>query len=362
MSDGYKDRKHDLLVKVRELAVSLGRTPTRAEFEHSMVGGKYQLEKHYKQYEKLLVDAGLELNKNRLDADPRLEAKLLKEYKSLCTKKELIQGFYRHTLDLAKMFELAGNPDILKISVQPDTHVKFRDIPAVKSYLKFLEYYQPDVHLILGDFPDCEGISHWPSSSMEPRRLVPEMKEARALLEEIKKATKKATSRIYCEGNHEDWINQGLSRMPELFDGLEDFGMEVTLSKLLNLDGFGYELFPMNHLVQIGKAHFTHGIYCGTHHAKKHLDVFKDNIYYGHVHDAQTFNTTSMSGGIEAAAQGCLCRLDAKFLKGRPNNWQHGHGVFEFRRDGSYSRYYIQIEKGISSFNGMLFDGNIGGS
>lgn len=355
----YKDKSHELISHLKKLADELNRTPTRPEFTGSIVGGDYQLRKHYGNYETLLMSAGLASNRNKLDADPRLESKLLQKYKSICSKKELIQGFYRHTLDLAKMFELAGNPDILKVSVQPDTHVKFRDVPAVNSYLKFLKYYQPDVHLILGDFPDCEGISHWPNSSMEPRRLIPEMKESRALLQEIADATKKATTRIYCEGNHEDWITQGLARMPELFDGLEDFGMEINLSKLLNLDGFGYELFPMNHLVQIGNAHFTHGIYCGTHHAKKHLDVFKSNIYYGHVHDSQTFNSTSMSGGIEAAAQGCLCRLDAKFLKGRANNWQNGHGVFEFRRDGSYSRHFVHIQKGISSFNGNLFDGNI---
>lgn len=355
---GYKDKKHDLLVKVKDLAQELGRTPTRHELTYSMVGGDYQLRKHYKTYEKLLLDAGLQLNVSRLDLDPRLESKLLKKYKSICSKKELIQGFFRHTLDLEKMFELAGNPNVLKVSVQPDTHVKFRDVPAVKSYLKFLEYYQPDVHLILGDFPDCEGISHWPNSSLEPRRLIPEMKESRALLQEIVGVTKKATTRIYCEGNHEDWINQGLARMPELFDGLEELGMEINLSKLLNLDGFGYELFPMNHLVQIGRAHFTHGIYCGTHHAAKHLSTFKDNVFYGHVHDNQSFNSTSMGGNIEAAASGCLCRLDAKFLKNKPNNWVHGHVVFEFRRDGNYSRHFMHILNGVSSYNGTVFDGN----
>lgn len=346
---------------IRKMTEELGRPPRLIEF-NSAGGNRYWIDKLFNgSFQKLLIAAGVVSGKEGEPEDrlgPLREAKLLKHYKQICSKREQIQGFFRSTLNLEELFERAGNPETLKVSAQPDTHVKYKDVSAVNCYTKFLDWYRPHVHLIMGDFVDCEGISHWPTESLEPRRLIPEMKEARLLLETILQATPETTTRLYLKGNHEHWIEQALANMPELFDGLEDLGIEISLKKLLNLEKYGYELFPLNELLQIGQAHFTHGIYTGIHHAKKHLDTFKTNIYYGHLHDSQSFNATGIEGAMEAATLGCLCRLDAKFLKGKPNNWAHGHGAFEFFRDGSYVRYQVPIINGRSSFGGIVFDGN----
>lgn len=285
------------------------------------------------------------------------ENMMLKRFAKLCSKREKIEGFYRHTLDLKDLFERAGNPPVLKVSAQPDTHAKFRDNAAWTCYLKFLEYWKPDVHLIMGDFVDCEGVSHWPATDMEPRRLVPEMKIAREMLRKTVLATPKCSTRLYIEGNHENWIMQAMTEQPEMFQDLADLDIEISLKSLLALDKFGYELFPLNDLVQIGRAHFTHGIYGGKHHAAKHLDEFKANIYYGHLHDMQEHNNTSVDGPLEAATLGCLCRLDAKFLKGKKNNWAHAHGCFEFFPDGTYTFYRPRILNGVMAYNGLVFRG-----
>lgn len=355
--------QQSLILAVKNLATSLNRVPTRIEFVNDAKGNLHGLRKHFSDnFGKLLDAATLPKYgggpREGLILEPEVEQKLLKQFHKLCAKTEKIQGFFRHTLDLEEMFRRAGNPEVLKMSGMPDTHVKFRDVEAVKSYFKFRQWYKPHVQLIFGDFPDCEGISHWPAESLEPRRLVPEMIEAKALLQEMKEGTPDTTSWIYLEGNHEFWIRQALNRMPELFEGLDQLGLEITLEKLLDLEKFGYELYPMNHLVQIGKAHFTHGIYCGGSHAKKHLDVFKTNIYYGHVHDRTVHRQTSIEGDLEAASQGCLARLDAKFLKGKPNSWSHGSGCWEFFRDGSYIHYWVPIINGVTAFCGNVFDGN----
>jgi len=348
----------NLLQSIKALAVELKRTPTRVEFENTVKGGPGALKRFYtNNFSKLLEAAELPTYGSRR-VDPGQEEILLRKYRQLCSKTEKIQGHVRHVLDLDEMFRRAGNPPVLKVSAQPDTHVKFMDIPAMNCYQKFLLWYQPDVHIIMGDFLDCEGISHWPSRDLNPRRLIPEIKEGRNLLKRTVENTKKCTTRIFLEGNHEHWIEMGLSQMPELFEGLEDLGLEINLKKLLNLSGFNYELFPMNQFIQIGKAHFTHGIYTGDNHTKKHLSVLKSTIYYGHLHDVQSRNETSMEGNVEAACLGCLCRLDAKFLKGKPNNWAHAHGVFEFFRDGTYNFYRPLITNGVSSFAGIVFDGN----
>lgn len=353
------DVQHELVQAVKALYLELGYIPTRHEFEAKVRGAARKLSQ-LGGYTVLLQSAGLDTyDSRRSEAQRPREEKLLKQYQSLCRKREQIQGFFRTSLDLKELFSRAGNPPTLKVSAQPDTHAKFVDRPAFNSYLQFLKYWKPHAHLIMGDFADCEGLSHWEADTLEPRRIVPEMKIARGLLQEITDATPSATTRLFLCGNHEDWINQAFVKMPELFDGLAELEIDLSVQSLLGLKKFGYEFFPLNELLQIGNAHFTHGIYTGDAHAKKHLSVFKKSIYYGHLHDEQSYNQTSMDGNLEAATFGCLCRLDARFLKGRPNNWVHGHGAFEFFPDGSYNWYKLRINNGLMAFNGQVFDGNV---
>lgn len=354
--------QHELIVLLNQQHEKFGRLPTRIEFEQSFVGGKYALEKLFGNYTNLIKASNIGQAKKAVEQTEEKKIVqteiLLKKYKSLCLKKELLSGFHLHTLNLADIFARAGNPPVLKVSVQPDTHVKYIDERAFRSYLKFLQFYKPDVRIILGDFLDCDGVSHWPSDSLTPRRLVHEAIDARRYLKQLQDASPSASTLIYLKGNHEYWIEQALCKMPELFDGLDLLGLDITLSKLLDLEKFEYQLFELNHLVQIGRANFTHGLYTGGNHAKKHLDVFKANVFYGHLHDYQAFSQASLGGTIEAASLGCLSRTDARFLKGRPNNWNQGHGVFEFFPDGRFVRYQVPIYDGRSTFCGQIFDGN----
>lgn len=372
----YKQSQYEIITQFHKLRIELGRDPRPDELFNSIVGGRRHILQYFKSYDELkaAVDAPPIQNGKILSANGDISEKLIispeqaerddeklrKKYNRLCSTTGKLHSFNVHTLDIEELFAKAGNPPSLKMSGMPDTHVKFRDKAAVKSYLKFLDFYRPHVHLIFGDFADCEGISHWPQKDLEPRRLIPEMVEARDLLGEIVAATPDCSSRIFLEGNHEDWINQAFARMPELFDGMEEYlDIDISVKALLNLEKFNYDFFPVNDLVQIGRAYYTHGIYTSQHHAKKHLDTFKCNIYYGHLHDTQSTNATSIYGPIEAASQGCLSRLDAKFLKGKPNNWQHGHGVWEFFPNGTFTRYYVPIYDGRTSFMGHVFDGNV---
>jgi uncharacterized protein YdcH (DUF465 family) len=358
----YKQTSHDLIVHLNNLTQKLNRVPSRREFIDSLVGGKYLLEKHFASFSKLLANSNVvqaaivETDK----AETKIVQKelLLKKYSKLCLKKELLSGFVLHRLNLADMFERAGNPPVLRGSFEPDTHIKYVDESAFTSYVKFLGYYQPHFRMIGGDFVDCEGVSHWKPNELNPRRLVEEMKKARLYLQRLQDATPDASTLIYLEGNHEHWIQQAFLNMPELFDGLADLGIDVSLNSLLELEKFGYQLFPLNNIVQIGSANFTHGLRAGATHATKTLNLIKANIYYGHLHDYQAVSQPSINGTIEAASLGCLSRTDAVFLRGNPNNWTQGHCVFEFLPDGSFTRYFIPIKNGIATFNGLIFDGN----
>lgn len=275
-------------------------------------------------------------------------------------KKSQVDGFHLHEYDLLDLFQKCGNPKSLKIIAQPDTHVRHRDYAAVDVFLQFIEWFKPHGHIIMGDFLDAEGISHWPNDKLRHRDFISEVIEARELLEEIVKRTKTAKLRIYLEGNHEDWINQAMAaKLPELFIGLDKLGLVPDLKALLDLDKFDYKMVKVNHIFKLGNANFTHGLYASSNHPKTHLDKLKDNIYYGHLHDVKGTHETSLKGRIESASLGCLCRLDAEFMKGKPTNWVHAFGIFEFFQDGSYNFICPRINNGRLLFNGKLFESRI---
>lgn len=334
-------KEHDVLVKLKDLASQLGRMPTRDEYAASY-GFDYR--SAFGSFTVALRAAG---------ADGREMAKQHKAEK-FKFKKTQIESFNVHDINFEDLF--TKGKDVFKIIAQPDTHVHNRDHKAVDVFLKFMEWYKPDGHIIMGDFLDAEGISHWPSNSLKPKRFIPEVIEGRELLKKIVNITPSAKLRIFIIGNHCSWLDQALiAKLPELYDGIDELGLMPTIESLLDLEKFGYQTIPLNDLLKVGKAYFTHGLYVGGAHPKKHLDTIKANIYYGHLHDILSTHQPSIHGFIEAASLGCLCRLDAPFMKGKPTNWVHGFGIFEFRRDGSYSFYQVRIFDGVFSFNGKIF-------
>lgn len=346
--DRPRDVKHEILQDLKRVAADLGEAPTQLQYHRQNLGvfTEWEVKKYFGGFTVALTAAGLTPSRS-----PTKDVK----FKYIVSK---LHSFNIHTIDLDTLFNQAGQPEVLKLVCQPDTHVPFHDTKAISVFLQFLKYYRPHVHMIMGDFLDCNGISHWPAQDTKVRRLIPEAVEGEKLIREIIKHTPDCNERIYLEGNHEDWITQAkAAQMPQLFDGIDEHypGLDPNLENLLKLKEHGYKLFKMNDIVRIGHANFTHGLYTSRSHAQTHLSNLKDNIYYGHLHDTQSANDVGINGPMEAQSLGCLCQLDAKFLKGKPNNWVHAFGVFEFFRDGSYTFYCPKIIRGKLGYNGKLF-------
>ncbi len=337
------DAKIEILQKLKSLASDLGRVPKRDEF--AAHAGNYNYLKFFNSYTQLLHAAGF----------TGKDLKNQKQQKFKFVKKH-IESFKVNELDLEDLFAKYPKADCIKIVAQPDTHMKNRDRQAVDAMLDFISWYQPHLHIIGGDLLDAEGVSHWPQNDLKPRSFIPEVVECREFLDELKRRLNANAEVIYIEGNHEDWIRQAMvAKMPEFFDGLEELGLLPDLKSLLDLNTKNITLIPVNEFLKIGKIHFTHGLFTGPNAPKKHLNLVKGNIYYFHTHDVLSYHEPSMHGMIESASLGCLCRLDAPFLKGRPNNWVHAFGIFEIHRDGSYSFYCPKIFNGKFSFNGVKF-------
>lgn len=281
-----------------------------------------------------------------------------KKFKLVNKKLENFTVHEAKVSDLFKELKLKDD-DVLRIVVQPDSHIPEYDEEAMSVFCQFLSYYKPHGLINIGDFMEMGPVSRWEPKDAKPRRLVDDIKEGKRVLDMIGKAAgPQCVFKRFLIGNHEDWLNQYLTaRVPEILDGLEDVGVNLQIQNLLGLKELGYRTIPLNEILRIGTAHFIHGYYTGVAHAKKHLDTFGCNVYYGHLHDVQSYSGVSVSGVHEAMSLGCLRTLNASFLKGRPSNWLHAFGVFEFRKDGSYTRVVPIIIDGVMSFNGKMFDG-----
>ena len=276
-----------------------------------------------------------------------------------------LESFVRHDADIKQMFRRAGlkRGGIFKLVVQPDTHVPYHDRSALSAFNKFLDWYKPHGLINIGDFWEAESVSHWPARGPAPRRLAPEILSCRKELDETEAAAgKQCRFKRFFIGNHEAWLDQYLvAKIPEALDGLEELGVNLSVKKLLQLKERGYKTIPENEALRIGEAHFIHGYYTNKYHAQKHLDVWRCNIYYGHTHDVQSATNVSIYGLHQAQSLGCLRDLNARFLKGKPNNWAHAFGIFEFRYDGAYTVTVPIMIEGRFSYAGVLFDGKAAG-
>lgn len=273
-----------------------------------------------------------------------------------------IESFKRHVDNVKDIFKQCGlaESSVLRVVVQPDTHVDEEDKPALNAFIKFLAHYKPHGIINLGDFTENSAVTHWPNQGLSPKRFKAAAVKCKEILGRIHKAAgNQCRYRRFIVGNHENWLDQYLSaRTPEFYDGLDELGIDLTIENLIGVKQFNYKVIPLNEILNLGEANFIHGYYTGDSHAKKHLQVFGCNIYYGHLHDDQSYSAVSVHGTFEAQSLGCLRTLDAPFLKGKPSNWKHSFGIFEFRSDGSYTKIVPNIVDGIFSYNGKIFDGN----
>lgn len=207
--------------------------------------------------------------------------------------------------------------------------------------------------MILGDLMDFDLISSHNLQNLravEGQRILEQYTEANRLLDELQQHTKKIT---ITEGNHDERIERYIDANPvvegmlELENGLRLKERKIDLIRYRN--GGSYRL---------GKARFFHGIYTNQFHAKKTVENFGDNIFYGHTHDVQSYSKELRGQDKTLVGQslGCLCRYDMAYMKGRPSKWQQAFGVFYFKPDGFFQYEVVRIFKNEFVWKGRLYD------
>lgn len=243
--------------------------------------------------------------------------------------------------------------------VLPDLQVPYHDEKSLKAVLEYASTQRWDGCIQLGDFMDWDFISRWSVDNLrklEGQRFVEEYMKGNAVLDQIQEAVRAQNPEahiVIIEGNHDNRIDQVASKMTTLIGLIE---MEKNL-RLDERNVMYWRYWTHKKMLSIGDAHFVHGDYTGTHHAKKMAEVYNRNIFYGHMHDVQAATRLSLeSNPIQAWSLGTLSRYDLEYMGGRPSNWAQCFAEFYFRPDGEFNHYLTNITKsGFTTIGGKFF-------
>lgn len=140
--------QHDLLVAIKNLAIELGRTPTRYEFEKTVRGGKYQLEKHFGNYTVLLTAAGL-------DPEPKQKG----GYTNKIFERDL-----KEVLTEYQPREIIKPPEYSPTVIIGDTHFPFVSERILDGIYEFIQKEKPSRVIQIGDLYDMYAHSKFPRS------------------------------------------------------------------------------------------------------------------------------------------------------------------------------------------------------
>lgn len=238
-----------------------------------------------------------------------------------------------------------------------DQHVPEYNVPANKAIHKLMEDMKFDGFRIVGDYMDMSPISHWNEhkrKTLETQRLKEHYAIGNVLLDEYDKRLPKNCDKAYFWGNHEDWYNQLIEKLPVL-EGM------LNPTEELNLLKRKYKVYEnLNHIEKIGRLSVTHGVYANVHAVKKHIDEFKTNVVFFHTHRIGSRSSSSPAKEIAIIGYnvGCLCDKNPDYLRNKPNKWSHGFAIVYYMPNGYFFVQNIRIIQGKFIYNGNLYDGN----
>lgn len=246
--------------------------------------------------------------------------------------------------------------------VIPDMQVPYHDVKSTKAVESFMADYSWDYYINLGDFMDFDCISAYNANKLrivEGKRIMGDYDIANDILDRhqsiIRKKNKKAEF-VLLEGNHEERMERYIDANPTV-EGL----LEVENGLKLKERGFKWVRYRDNdNKFNLGKATFIHGQYTPKYHAYKHVENWGCNIFYGHLHDVQTFSMIKHGDNDTNVGQcmGCLCKYDQQYIKGSPTNWQQAFGVFYFKPNGHFTYYVPRIINNKFIWNGKEYSGS----
>lgn len=255
--------QHELVAALKDLALELGRTPSRDEFVSRVTNGRYLLSANFGSYSAFVSAAGLDPTRR-----PRADMKKI-------LGRDIEQEINAHKPSR----EIASTPDGFKpILIVGDTHFPFVHQKTLERIYRFAEKEKPAFIVQVGDLMDQWSHSRFPASRNyykpdEEMELARNMSVAFWL--ELQKASPSA-QKFQLIGNHDlRMLKQVLAGAPTL-EGL----VSASIEKLYEFEGVTTIKDYREELI-IQDIMFHHGYM--TRHGQ-HRDFVMQNLCTGHTH------------------------------------------------------------------------------
>jgi len=256
--------QHQLINEIRNLAIELGRSPTRTEFYDFNIKCKYAVEKFYNgRYNDLLLAAGLELNK---------KVKITNEIFKKDIHRQL-ENFVPKPYQRSRKY-----PKILIIG---DLHFPFVHHKCLEEIYNFAKQPEtkPEFIIQIGDIYDMYSHAKFPRSHniYTPQE---EEKVARGMAEKMWKKLQELVPDAKCIqilGNHDI---RPLKRTLEVQPSAEHMIEYYLYNKLLKFDNV-HTITDPRESYELCEIDFIHGYLSGI---GKHRDDFLANVVHGHTH------------------------------------------------------------------------------
>lgn len=236
-----------------------------------------------------------------------------------------------------------------------DPHFPYEDKRSYNAVLNYIDDTKPDVFAFGGDGVDLDVISNKAAARhVEGKRLLKDFTYAKNRLREVKTIVPDAFT-AYLEGNHDERSERYVDDHPEL-EGM------VEVHNALDLANTGWHWVPCwrtSELLTIGKANILHGNYIGVAHARKMVDNYGVNVFYGHTHDRMLYSKVLMGDNSTIMAQSCgfLGNYDAPYMRGNPSNWQQAFLDLWVEPNGHFYHSVVPIFNNKFVVNGKLYKG-----
>jgi hypothetical protein len=249
---------------------------------------------------------------------------------------------------MAKIYDLPLCKDRLTSAVvTTDTHIPVHCPRAHRAVCAYVADVSPDYWLDLGDLMEYYEISRHVGKAIRTisgKTLSKSNAAANRVLDD-RQAALGYGRYVQLEGNHDKRPEDIINEQPQLEGTIE---IENTLG-FAERDITYVKSWGDGDLAKLGKAYFNHGKYVNEFHAKKHVDRYGKNIFYGHTHDVQSYSKVWEGDGETRIGQslGCMCRYDLDYKKGDPDKWQQAVTTFFVRPNGMFSYFISPIFNGV---------------
>lgn len=229
--------------------------------------------------------------------------------------------------------------------VLPDIHYPVEDRQTMKAVEAYMASRSWDHLIYLGDVADFNCISEHNSKNLRAvvgQKIRKDYDYINARLNHHAELVGKHCRMTWIQGNHDERVERLINLMP-VFEGQLELRNNIDLLKSGRITWVPF--WTSGESLSIGKATFIHGRYANEFHAKKHVERYGRNVFYGHLHDFQSYPKVTLGDNETRIAQslGCLCKYQQNYLHGTPTKWQQGFAVFMFQPNGFFNYYPVMI-------------------